>query len=249
MLKDSASSFPPEFAAFRILPSLVSALEFGGASATSIVPLILQFGKNVPPDDYSRTVLMPLVKLYANPDRGMRMALLDNLSEYAEKLEKKIFVDQVWPHLQTGFSDTVAIIREATVRAMVLLSPKLNDRILNNDLLRHLARLQSDPEASIRTNTCLDRQLGYNTKRKVLIPAFSRALKDPFVRARVAGLMAFMATRKVIPNVAGATLDKEKMVRDQAFKAVELFVKKLEAHAATMVTRDSVYRRRRDKRA
>lgn len=249
MLKDSASSFPPEFAAFRILPSLVSALEFGGASATSIVPLILQFGKNVPPDDYSRTVLMPLVKLYANPDRGMRMALLDNLSEYAEKLEKKIFVDQVWPHLQTGFSDTVAIIREATVRAMVLLSPKLNDRILNNDLLRHLARLQSDPEASIRTNTCiligrLGPTLGYNTKRKVLIPAFSRALKDPFVRARVAGLMAFMATSdcydvedvagKVIPNVAGATLDKEKMVRDQAFKAVELFVKKLEAHAATM---------------
>ncbi|KIK27842.1 hypothetical protein PISMIDRAFT_92260, partial [Pisolithus microcarpus 441] len=280
MLKDSASSFPPEFAAFRILPSLVSALEFGGASATSIVPLILQFGKNVPPDDYSRTVLMPLVKLYANPDRGMRMALLDNLSEYAEKLEKKIFVDQVWPHLQTGFSDTVAIIREATVRAMVLLSPKLNDRILNNDLLRHLARLQSDPEASIRTNTCiligrLGPTLGYNTKRKVLIPAFSRALKDPFVRARVAGLMAFMATSdcydvedvagKVIPNVAGATLDKEKMVRDQAFKAVELFVKKLEAHAATMVSllyfllvlhlrlffpaRDSVYRRRRDKRA
>ncbi|KAI6044640.1 armadillo-type protein [Pisolithus marmoratus] len=250
MLKESASSFPPEFAAFRVLPSLVSALEFGGASAASIVPLILQFGKNVPPEDYPRTVLMPLVKLYANPDRGMRMALLDSLPEYVEKLEKKVVVDQVWPHLQTGFSDTVAVIREATVRAIILLSSKLNDRILNNDLLRHLARMQNDPEASIRTNTCiligrLGPTLGYNTKRKVLIPAFSRALKDPFVHARVAGLMAFMATSdcydmedvagKVIPNVAGATLEKEKIVRDQAFKALELFIKKLEAHAATMV--------------
>lgn len=249
MLKDSATSFPPEFAAFRILPSVVSALEFGGASAASIVPLILQFGKNVPPEDYSRTVLMPLMKLYANPDRGMRMALLDSLPEYAEKLEKKVVVDQVWPHLQTGFSDTVAVIREATVRAIVLLSPKLNDRILNNDLLRHLARMQNDPEASIRTNTCiligrLGPILGYNTKRKVLVPAFSRAIKDPFVHARIAGLMAFMSTSdcydmedvagKVIPNVVGATLDKEKIVRDQAFKALELFVKKLEAHAATM---------------
>ncbi|KAL4074349.1 armadillo-type protein [Scleroderma yunnanense] len=252
ILKDSASSFPPEFAAFRILPSLVSALEFGGASAATIVPLILQFGKSVPPDDYSHTVLMPLVKLYANPDRGTRMALLDSLPEYAEKLDKKIVADQVWPNLQTGFSDTVAIIREATVRAIGLLSPKLNDRILNNDLLRHLARLQNDPEDSIRTNTCiligrLGPTLGYNTKRKVLVPAFSRALKDTFVHARVAGLMAFMATSecydaedvagKVIPPVAQSTLDKEKLVRDQAFKAIELFVKKLEAHATAMSER------------
>lgn len=85
--------------------------------------------------------------------------------------------------------------------------------------------MQTDPEASIRTNTCiligrLGPTLGYNTKRKVLVPAFSRALKDPFVHARVAGLMAFMASidvfdidelaTKVIPNVAGSMIDKEK---------------------------------------
>ncbi|KAF9242051.1 hypothetical protein BU15DRAFT_44386 [Melanogaster broomeanus] len=248
-LKESASSFPPEFASFRVLPSLISALEYGGASAAAIVPLVLQFGKNVSTDDYSNIILVPLAKLYASPDRGTRMALLDSLPEYADKLDKKAVVDKVWPNLQTGFSDTVAVLREATVRAVVLLSPKLNDRILNNDLLRHLARLQNDPEASIRTNTCiligrLGPSLGYNTKRKVLVPAFSKALKDPFVHTRVAGLMAFMATSecfeiedvagKVVPNVAVATLDKEKLVRDQAFKAMELFTKRLETHAASM---------------
>jgi SCY1-like protein 1 len=87
--------------------------------------------------------------------------------------------------------------------------------------------MQMDSEASIRTNTCiligrLGPSLGYNTKRKVLVPAFSRALKDPFVHARVAGLMAFMATidcfeiedlaSKVIPNMSFAMLDKEKLV-------------------------------------
>jgi SCY1-like protein 1 len=76
------------------------------------------------------------------------------------------------------------------------------------------------------------------------VPAFSRALKDPFVHARVAGLMAFMASvdvfdveevaGKVLPNISGSMIDKEKLVRDQAFKAVELLVKKLESHAATM---------------
>ncbi|KAJ7128934.1 armadillo-type protein [Mycena crocata] len=248
-LAESANTFPPEFASFRVLPSLVSALEFGGASAATILPLVLRFGKNVSPEDYPTVILGPLVKLFASPDRGTRMALLDHLPEYAEKLDKKTVESKIFPHLQTGFSDTVAVIREATVKSIILISPLLSDRLLNNDLLRFLAKMQSDPEASIRTNTCiligrLGPSLGYNTKRKVLVPAFSRALKDPFVHARVAGLMAFMATiecfeidelaTKVIPNMSFALVDKEKLVRDQAFKAVELLVKKLESHAANL---------------
>lgn len=135
-------------------------------------------------------------------------------------------------------------------RSFLTLLPQFNERILNNDLLRFLAKMQSDPEASIRTNTCillgrLGPTLGYNTKRKVLVPAFSRALKDPFVHCRVAGVMALMATiecfdveelaTKVIPNMSFGLVDKEKLVRDQAFKAMQLFVKKLEEHATTMV--------------
>lgn len=92
-------------------------------------------------------------------------------------------------------------------------------------MLRFLAKMQVDPEASIRTNTCillgrLGPTLGYNTKRKVLVPAFTRALKDPFVHCRVAGLMALMATidcydveelaSRVIPNMAFSLVDKEK---------------------------------------
>jgi len=87
--------------------------------------------------------------------------------------------------------------------------------------------MQADPEAAIRTNTCiligrLGPSLGYHTKKKVLVPAFLRALKDTFVHARVAGLMAFMATvdcfdnedlaTKVIPNMSFALIDKEKCV-------------------------------------
>ena len=98
-LKESASSFPPEFASFRILPSLISALEYGGASAATILPLVLQFGANISPDDYPTLILSPLIKLYANPDRGTRMALLDHLEEYAEKLDRKSVVEKIWPNL------------------------------------------------------------------------------------------------------------------------------------------------------
>ncbi|KAG1851412.1 armadillo-type protein [Suillus subluteus] len=238
------------FVSYRILPCLASALEFGCALTATIIPLVLQFRKNIAPDDYGSVVVAPLVKLLASADRGTRIALLDNLPDIAEKLDKKTAVDKIWPNLQTGITDTLSVIREATVRTIILLSPKLSDRILSNELLHHLARLQSDPEASIRTNTCiligqLGPSLGYNTKRKVLVPAFSMALKDSFVHARVAGVMTFMATAecfeiddvasKVISAVVGATLDmKSELVHDQAFKAVKLFIKRLEAHASTM---------------
>jgi SCY1-like protein 1 len=77
----------------------VSALEFGGASATTILPLVLQLGKNVSPGDYTSVVLTPLLKLFASPDRETRMALLHHLSEYVEKLDKKAVVEKIWPHL------------------------------------------------------------------------------------------------------------------------------------------------------
>ena len=102
MLKESANSLPPEFATHRVLPALVSALERGGAStlAASIVPLLLQLGKNVPTDEeYVTVVIGPVVSLFASPDRGVQMALLDNLDEFKDKMDKKVVVDKVWPHL------------------------------------------------------------------------------------------------------------------------------------------------------
>ncbi|KAJ1304280.1 hypothetical protein OPQ81_005440 [Rhizoctonia solani] len=248
-IKDSTASFPPEFTQHKILPALLTSLGHGGTSASAILPVVLALGKDLSPAEYTATIIGPVVNLFATPDRGTRMALLDGLPEFADKLDKNTVVNKVWPHLQTGFGDTVAVIREATVRSIILISSKLSDRILNNDLLRHLAKAQLDPEPSIRTNTCiligrLAPSLGPNTKSKVLVPAFSRAIKDGFVHARVAGLMAMMASidcfnaediaTKVLPAMTGTLVDKEKLVRDQAFRAMDLFVKRVEAHAAQM---------------
>ena len=71
-----------------------------------------------------------------------------------------------------------------------------------------------------------------------MISAFSRALRDPFPPARQAGVLALAATHnyytlndvasKIIPPLALSTRDPEKGVRDQAFKAIKLFVAKLE---------------------
>jgi SCY1-like protein 1 len=54
---------------------------------------------SLPPPDYTTHLLQPLVRMFASPDRAMRLALLEGLPSYADKLENKVVVDKVWPHL------------------------------------------------------------------------------------------------------------------------------------------------------
>lgn len=67
----------------------------------------------------------------------------------------------------TGFTDIAPVVREQTVRAVLTVVPKLSDRIVNGELLRHLAKTANDEQPGIRTNTtiCLGkiaRHLGVN---------------------------------------------------------------------------------------
>lgn len=101
-LKESATSFPPEFASFKVLPSLTSALEFGGASAATILPLILQIGASTSPENYTEVIIGPVIKLFASTDRSTRMTLLEHLPEYIENLDQKIVSDKIFPHLASS---------------------------------------------------------------------------------------------------------------------------------------------------
>ena len=68
-------------------------------SAPSIIPLVIKLGTYVSSDEYKTLVLEPIVKLFANPDRGTRMAMLDVLPDFADKLDKQKVSEMVWPHL------------------------------------------------------------------------------------------------------------------------------------------------------
>lgn len=68
--------------------------------------------------------------------------------------------------------------------------------------------------------------------------AFLRALKDPFPPARIAAIGSMGATQgffstsdlssRIMPALCIVTIDKEKAVRDIAFKTIKLFLAKLE---------------------
>lgn len=136
---------------------------------------------------------------------------------------------------------------------MLTIITKLSDRTINSDLLKHLARTSNDEQPGIRTNTtiCLGkiaRSLGVSTRSKVLIAAFTRSLRDPFVHARNASLMALAATAdcfsdddiagKILPAICPLLLDKEKLVRDQANKSLDIYLRQVRKVAAQMA--DSV---------
>lgn len=132
---------------------------------------------------------------------------------------------------------------------MLVIVPKLSERVVNNDLLRYLAKLQVDEEPGIRTNTTIllgkiSKYLNESTRIKVLIPAFVRSMRDPFPPSRHAGLLSIGATvdyhepsdlaQKAIPAISPLLLDPVADVRSQAFKALEISIKKLEKAAAAI---------------
>jgi SCY1-like protein 1 len=98
-IKDSAGTIPQPFLLYRVLPSLLHSLSLPTAPSAAMLPLVMDLGKLVPPQDYGKLVLEPVVKLYTSPDRGTRMALLDGLNEYADKMDNRMVQEKVWPHL------------------------------------------------------------------------------------------------------------------------------------------------------
>ncbi|XP_033110396.1 N-terminal kinase-like protein isoform X2 [Anneissia japonica] len=242
-LSSSLDDFPEEFCRYKILPLLLQAFEFGNAGSAVLTPL-LKLGKLLETSEYQSRVMPCVVKMFSSTDRATRIKLLQQLESFIEYIQPAVVNDQIFPHICHGFMDTNPAIRESTVKAMILLAPKLSDHNLNVEVMKHFARLQSkDSQGGIRTNTtvCLGKIACYlnpTTRQKVLLSAFTRAMKDPFPPSRIAGVMAmhtchnFFAVRdtalRILPAMCALSVDPDKSVRDQTFRVIKLFVQKLE---------------------
>ena len=61
------------------------ALEFGGAPASALGPL-LQIGQTLGPEDFRLRVVPALSKLFASNDRSVRRSLLESIDSYGPHL-------------------------------------------------------------------------------------------------------------------------------------------------------------------
>jgi SCY1-like protein 1 len=141
------------------------------------------------------------------------------------------------------------VVREQTLKSVLTIITKLSDRTINGELLKYLAKTANDEQPGIRTNTtiCLGKiakNLGVGTRAKVLMAAFTRSLRDPFVHARNAALLALAVSgeyftdddvaNRIMPVICPLLIDKEKLVRDQAAKTLDIYLQKVKKAASSM---------------
>ncbi|KAJ9602369.1 Nuclear aminoacylation-dependent tRNA export pathway component [Cladophialophora chaetospira] len=247
-LDSLTDDFPEDFFRMKILPELLKSVEFGGGGP-SVFGAIMKIGLKMSDDEFESRLGPVIIRLFASPDRAMRVCLLDNLPLMIDRIPQKDVNGKIWPAMTGGFTDGAPIVREQTVKAVLYIISKLSDRIINGELLRLLAKTANDEQPGIRTNTtiCLGKiakNLGVASRSKVLIAAFGRSLRDPFVHARSAALMALNATidvfsdddcaTKILPALCISLVDKEKIVRDQANKALDSYLQRVRKYASTL---------------
>ncbi|KAL4868114.1 hypothetical protein BDV12DRAFT_106162 [Aspergillus spectabilis] len=247
-LDNLSEDFPEDFFKMKVLPELLKSVEFGGGGS-KVLSAILKIGAKLSQDEFNAKLTPVIVRLFGNPDRAIRVCLLDHLPIMVDNLSQKIVNDKIFPQMTSGFTDAAPVVREQTVKAVLPVINKLSDRTINGELLKFLARTANDEQPGIRTNTtiCLGKiakNLGQGSRAKVLVAAFTRALRDPFVHARNAGLLALSATlevfseddcaTKVLPAICPALLDREKMIRDQANKTLDMYLQRVRKHGNTM---------------
>ena len=243
-LQTKLNDVPDVIAHKKILPLLASALEYGGAPPSALCTL-MSLAKTLQSEEKEAVVVPVIVKLFSSPDRGIRRTLLENIQSFGPELSDVLVEEQIYPKLQLGFGDVNPYIRELTLKSMVILAPKLSQRTLNQNLLKFLAKLQVDEEPGIRANTTillgtLATHFKPETRKKVLLSAMGRAMKDPFPPARMAALRALQGTvslhdaedvaTKVIPMVSPLAVDGVQEVRMMAIVCMDEFVAVVKKH-------------------
>mmetsp|Transcript_37930 Transcript_37930/g.81023 ORF Transcript_37930/g.81023 Transcript_37930/m.81023 type:complete len:840 (+) Transcript_37930:120-2639(+) len=217
----------------------------------AIVPLLFQIAESYlakTPELFQRYISPQVPLLFAINDRGVRGAVLQKISLLESQLDTSTINSSVFEPMCSGFSDSSGPLRELTLKSTIVLVPKLNHSNLEK-LVRYLVRLQSDPEASIRTNTVIfigkiAPNLTDMSRQKLILPAFMRSMKDPFTPCRLSALRAVISCKeyftqkdvaeKVLPCVVPHTLDAANDVRAEAFKVVDTLLVGLRAESQKM---------------
>ncbi|KAH6668395.1 kinase family protein-like protein [Halenospora varia] len=212
-LDQLSDDFPEDYFKIKILPELLKSVD-----------VFMKVSKKLTDDEFESKVTPAVVRLFNSPDRAIRVSLLDNLPV-------------------TGFTDVAPVVREQRVKATV-----------NGELLKYLAKTSNDEQPGIRTNTtiCLGKiakNLGVGNRSKFRVVDLvdwtpARSLCDPFIHARNAALMALAATsdsfseddvaNKILPSIYPCLIDKEKLIRDQANKTMDLFFQRIRNNASSM---------------
>ncbi|KAH3686082.1 hypothetical protein WICPIJ_002941 [Wickerhamomyces pijperi] len=242
----SGSRFPRGFQEYKILPELVKYYDTNQTNFDTLQLILTshQSHQQDQSDQIFNNAIKPTVfKAFMVPDRTIRLLLLTHLPAILPKLTASEINDKIFPNYLTGFQDSNVKIREESLKQLRGLVPLLYSRQLNNEVLRTLAKLQTDDSKEIKTLTTITlasiaESLDQSTRANVLAIAFTKSLRDSGNEEnQTAALLAILSsldlfsaeiiTTKILTVIAPALLEKNVKVRTLAQKVFKVFLEKV----------------------
>lgn len=93
-----ADDFPDDFFKAKILPELLKSVEFGGGGA-KVFGVVMKISTKLSDEEYDDQITPVIIRLFANPDRAIRVCLLDNLPSMIDHFPGKIVNDKIFPQM------------------------------------------------------------------------------------------------------------------------------------------------------
>lgn len=263
-LQQQTGIIPKNVAKYKILPLIISTIlticgnesmlardTYRREVLAMVLPLFFIEEHYQDPEKVGKELAPLVAKLFTVPDRGVRSVLLNSVGFLTKALDRNALNASVFEPLCSGFNDSSPVLRELTLKATQTLVPSLTPPNLEK-FSRYLVRLQSDAESSLRTNAVIfiakiAPHLSEVSKQKMLLPAYARAMKDPFSPCRLSALRSLMTSKslftdqdlaiKVMPSVMPLLLDPMTDVRQEAFRVVRELLEEIQQESNRMTER------------
>ena len=87
--------------------------------------MVLKIGESLTSEEWESMIVPVVVRLFAIPDRAIRVNLLENLPKFIDHLSQRVVNDKIFPEMMTGFMDLAPIVREQSVKAVLVVINKV----------------------------------------------------------------------------------------------------------------------------
>jgi SCY1-like protein 1 len=88
----------------KVLPELLKSVEFGGGGPKAF-SVVMKISTKLSNDDFDAKITPVVIRLFGNPDRAIRVCLLDALPQMIDRLSQKVVNDKLFPHIVSCASD------------------------------------------------------------------------------------------------------------------------------------------------
>lgn len=77
---------------------MLKALEFGGGG-NKVFTIVLSIAEKLSDDEFEKDIQPVIVRMFGSQERGIRMALLENLSRIVDRISAKLVNDKIFPNM------------------------------------------------------------------------------------------------------------------------------------------------------